>query len=309
MKKIYILASAALALNACDNRNSDDLNTVTSSDPLQVTATIDGSVPSRAVDQAWNKNDSIGITTTFNGAVGPFINMKYITEDGSDKFTGDPIYFYKPMEIAAYYPFTGNQGTAPGVIEVSTAAANQTAVNQRAIDCLYAKLDNPITSVDQKNINFTFAHCMSKLSFIFKKGNDGTDLSKIASYQIGGLVLDGTFDTATGVCALKDDATDATLDISLSDGDKTISADGAQLQVPSLILLPQTIAGGKATLKITDSDSQDYACTLPFDGGTIKPGTNYQYTITVSRAGITIQSSAIADWTPNPLEAGAGSAD
>lgn len=300
MKKIYLLAAATLALAACD---SNDDNTLASPVAVQVSATIGESTLSRATDNLWSEGDSIGITATVGGVVGPFINVKYTTLDGNEKFTGNPLYFYKPMTLNAYYPFSGTEGTAPSIIEVVTAAENQTAEKQPKIDFLYA--DHTSVSATAPNVNFTFAHKMSKLTFIFKKGNDGADISKIKSYQIDGLVLRGTFDPTTGVCTLKDGATAETLSIALGETDKKIDADGL-LTVPSLIIFPQTIVD-KVRLKITDSEEQDYACDLTFDGKPIEPGNNYRYTIKVTKTGLIIEKPTITNWTDQPLDSEAKS--
>lgn len=300
MKKIYILAAVTLALTACDN---NDDNTLPSQLEAQISATIGGSVLSRASDNSWAAGDQIGITSTIGGVVREFINLAYTTIDGNEKFTGTPIYFHKPMSLTAYYPFTGSEGTAAGIIEAATTAENQTKEKQSKIDFLYAGQTN--VSVTDPNVKFNFEHKMSKLTLIFKKGNDGADISKITSYQITGLILQGTFDTANGVCAVMNGASAENLEIAL---DNLTVTDGVA-QAPSLIIFPQTIAGGKVRLKITDSEQQDYACDLTFGDGVIAPGNNYLYTITVSKTGVSIDNPSITDWASKDLESEAKSED
>lgn len=54
MKKIFIIAAAAIALAACD-KNED--NPATSPVAAKIYATIGESVTSRVVDQKWNAGD------------------------------------------------------------------------------------------------------------------------------------------------------------------------------------------------------------------------------------------------------------
>lgn len=58
MKKIYILAAAALALASCDNNIDNPDN---SSEPIKVYASIGDAAISRAADTSWADGDEIGI--------------------------------------------------------------------------------------------------------------------------------------------------------------------------------------------------------------------------------------------------------
>lgn len=295
MKKILFLAIATLTLAACNN----DDNYVDEPVAAQITATIGQSAVTRASGTSWTEGDSIGISMSGNGV--NYVNKKYTTENGDGAFTGTTMYFKNNQEkvtLTAYYPFAGTENSAP-TVEASTTAENQKAGNQPKIDFLYAKKEN-VTGSEPK-VDLTFTHQMSKLTFKFIKGNDGTDVSKILSYQIEGLILDGTFDTETGICAVKDIDPETLI----------IATSGVQTEaeLPSLILFPQATAGKTVKLRITDSDEQYYACTLNFGDDGIVAGNNYLYTITVSKTGLSVNSS-ITDWnTIDDLESEAKSED
>lgn len=213
MKKIFIFAAAALIFAACD---SNEDNPAVSSEAAKIYATIGESAVSRAVDTTWNKGDRIGISSTVGDMAGPYINLEYTTKDGDGKFEGTDLFFYKPMTLTAYYPFTGDEGTAPGtngLIEASVRPENQTAAKQTGFDFLW----DSQTGFTAKNpyVNFTFAHKMSKVTFTFQSSDpvfdeetnvqlsEGVDVSTLVRYTISGLGLEGTFNTATGVCAPK----------------------------------------------------------------------------------------------------------
>lgn len=282
MKKYIFLAAAAISLTAC---NTEDIYT---DEPVsvQVSATIGESVLSRASDVSWEANDNIGISMGDR-----YINLKYTTEKGDGTFDGTVMYFKNKQEqvtLTAYYPFTGDEGTAPGangVIEVNTGAERQIPDEQSKFDFLYAVEEN-VTAI-RPNVNLRFSHRMSKLTFVFKNGNDGTDVSKITSCEINGLVLDGTFNTATGECAAKADTPSAA--VSLTFDVKNEEA------LPSLLFFPQTV--DKVVMKITDSEAQEYSCELKFNDNRIESGNSYVYTITVKKTGLTVNPCEITEWT------------
>lgn len=258
----------------------------------QITATIGDHVATRAANNSWSNGDKIGITTLREG-VSRYINMEYTT-DGSGVFSGSPMYFQDktvPVTFTAYYPFTGNEGTEPGTISAKTNAENQTPDKQPLIDFLYDQKTS-IKGSDPK-VNFIFAHKMSKLTLTFKNGT-GADVGKITSYEIEGLTLDGTFDPATGVATVNQDADAKTLAMNVSG---VVSGQS----VPSLILFPQHTGDKTVMLHINTNDNQRYGCQLTFSGGDIASSKDYQYTITVNRTGLNIEKSTIADWTPEEL--------
>lgn len=299
MKKIILLAAVTLAMTACD-KNDD--NVVPASGAAKITATIGESTLSRASDAEWGEGDEIGISSIVGDKAGPYINVKYTT-GGDGDFTGETtIYFYKLMTLTAYYPFTaftGEEGEAPGIITADTDAGNQSEEKQPKIDFLYAGATYIDTSGNVPEVKFTFSHKMSKITLIFENGNldekgdrivTGADVSKITSYTIDGLRLDGTFDTETGECAANSDVAAAPLSITMSEG--TVKN---KVTLPSLIVFPQSPAD-KVRLKLHDSENQDYVCDLNFGDKGLESGKNYQFTIKVSKTGLNVDPS-ITDWS------------
>lgn len=241
---------------------------------------------------------------------GPYINLKYTTQ-GDGNFTGTYLYFYKPMTITAYYPFNGVEGKVPGtdgdgVIVANTRAGNQDPDIQPGIDFLWDSQTG--FTADDPNVNFKFSHKMSKITFTFQNSEavydqetgtklaDGVDVATMTSYQLNGLVLDGTFDTATGVCAVKTDASPETLSMDVKG--KVVN-DNA---VDPLIVFPQTLNGGSVKLDIYTNELNDeahlqhYICSLSFSDGKIEPGYNYKYTIKVTKIGLIVGKMTVEPW-------------
>lgn len=285
MKKIYFFAAAALALAACSN---DDKYADNEPVAARITANIGNSISSRAAGTAWAKDDTIGITT-FRGGESKYVNMKYITKDADGKFTGTPMYFQDAqaeVTFTAYYPFTGTEGTAPDIVENNTRAAQQTPENQPKFDYLW---DSRKGKKGQPNINFDFAHKMSKITMTFQDG-EGTQVNKIESYSFEGLVLEGTFNPATGEAKAKEMAAE-TLTLNVNN---VISGSAR----PSIIVYPQATKGN-VVLRIV-KDSQTYKCDLAFAGGSLKAGTDYQYTIKLNKTGAEVTESKIHEWSSQP---------
>lgn len=290
MKKILYIAAATLALTACSN----DDNYIEEPIEAQILATIGGSAVSRASGTSWTAGDTIGITMADR-----YANLKYTTVSGDGNFTGTVMYFKnkrEPVNLTAYYPFTGTEGTATPLIESNTLSENQTSANQPKIDFLYAVKEN-VSGTDPK-ISITFSHKMSKLSLIFNNGAGAKDV-KITSYKIDGLIMQGTFNTVKGECTATNVAAEP-LEIAVSG-----ETDGVEL--PSLILFPQAVDNKKVTLTITDSDGQYYACDLAFSENVIASGNNYMFTITVNKTGLNVHQSSISDWIPNASSGNASS--
>lgn len=293
MKKIFLLAAVTIAMTACNN---DD---ITNDDPVaaQISATIGASGTTRASNESWDINDKIGITMS-----GRYFNIEYITKSGNGDFEGTPIYFKnkrEPVTLTAYYPFTDIEDESLSEIEGFTTAKFQTSENQPMIDYLFAKKEN--VTGEQPKVKFEFSHKMSQLTFVFKNGK-GADVSKIKTFTIEGLVHAGTFNIADGVCSVKSDAEDESLSIDLTDVEVV-----SEVPVAPLIVFPQSVADKPVMMKITDSEGQDYACTLSFENNRIEAGNNYTWKIIVNKTSLSVEESEINDWTPVEKETGTGS--
>lgn len=279
MKKIILLAAAAISLAAC---NTED-NYIDEPIAAQISATIGESTLSRASNTAWNVGDNIGVTMS-----GKYSNKKYITDKGDGNFVGATMYFknkQEPVTISAYYPFTGDEDQTPAVIAASTGIERQNPSEQTKFDFLYAVKEN-VTGANP-NIDLSFSHMMSKLTLTFVNGNAGLDVvSMINSCSIDGLILDGTFNPATGVCAANSTTPAAVLNLNptLTSGET----------LPSMILFPQTV--DKVTLHLTDSENQEYGCELKFDGNRLESGNNYLFTINVKKTELVVEKFSILGW-------------
>lgn len=312
MKKIYIIALAALTLASCDNND----NPLPQNSTAQIFATIGESEISRAVDNSWTPGDQIGITSIVGDKTWPYINVPFITTNGKGVFDAAEedtyLYFYSNMTLTAYYPFKGASGTAPGnggVIVANTRPANQTSANQPGIDFLWDSktgVNKQDFSAANPKVEFKFAHKMSKISFTFMRSDavydennvklaDGVEVEFLRNYKIDALALDGTFDTRTGVCSPLVDANPEILSIDVKDVKN-------EVPVSPVIVFPQSLNGGSVTLHLYSDELNDpnnlqhYKCQLSFSNGEILPGYQYNYTIQVTKIGLIVGKMSVTPW-------------
>ena len=126
---------------------------------------------------------------------------------------------------------------------------------------------------------------MSQITLTFEAGS-GVDFNTIkpTGYTLSGLVLEGSFDTATGT---------AETDANAQTADLTMELDG--VLTSSVILFPQT----KASIGLSVYyNSQPYTATLTVPDGALKAGNNYAWTVTVRNKDLSIESAEITPWNP-----------
>lgn len=281
--RFFAFAVLALTLAACNNDN-ENLNDGPVAAKFIADITPATRVNSEGTD--WTDGDRIGIT----GA--GFINIPYVRESGQFVPEDKTIYFndIETKTFNAYYPYQSDGGT----VSVSTAADKQGP----GIDFLFASgatgdTHNPEVSFTDKTAeggaDNSFHHRMSLIKFTFKAG-DGLifDGMEPASYTLGGLKHEGTFDTATGTTAVTEAAESP---ITMQLGGATTS---------QVIILPQ---GVTTSLDLTVSfNGLDYTTTLPNpskpEANQFSAGYAYTYNITLNNKGITVEEPEITPWEP-----------
>lgn len=283
--RLLTLAALAMTLAACNN-DIENLN----DGPVaaKFTADIYESVSTRVNQDGtdWTDGDRIGIT----GA--GFINIPYVRESGQFVPEDKTIYFndIETKTFNAYYPYQSDGGT----VSVSTAADKQGP----GIDFLFASgatgdTHNPEVSFTDKTAeggaDNSFHHRMSLIKFTFKAG-DGLifDGMEPASYTLGGLKHEGTFDTATGTTAVT----------AAVESPITMQLGGATTS--QVIILPQGVTTS-LDLKVS-FNGLDYTTTLPNpskpEANQFSAGYAYTYNITLNNKGITVEEPEITPWEP-----------
>lgn len=282
MKAKYILfAAAAITLAAC----SDNDEPVIENDGAAVVTANIGDVVSRAANTSWDNGDAIGISTTSTGKT-QYANMQYSTS-GNGNFTHvggkDTGIFFQSMDavtFSAYYPFSGTEGTAAGTINGNTT--DQT--RQTSFDYLFA--DKGTASRTDPELEFAFKHKMTRLILNFQTdAQSGFSASEVSSgtFTIGGIKLNGTFNTTTGTAT-------ATGTASASWAINATPTMASNVRTYSMIFFPQTVASLDVTATIA---GENYGCEIT---PALKAGTSYSYTITIKKTGLTVGNCTISNW-------------
>lgn len=270
----FALAALAISMAACtsDNENLND-------GPVAAKFIADITPATRVNSEGteWTEGDRIGVT----GA--NFTNVPYKREYGMFVTDGTVIYFSdtETHTFKAYYPYQAEGGT----VTVSTAADKQGT----DIDFLFAS--GATGDTRNPTVEFTgdhaFKHCMSLIKFTFKPG-DGIMFSETepASYTLGGLKIEGTFDTATGTTAVT----------AAANSPITMQLNGATAS--QVIILPQEVTipldlsvsyngqSYKATLKLPETPTANFYTA----------GYAYTYNITLNNKDIEVSEPTITPW-------------
>lgn len=300
-----------MTLAACSN----DENMGMTDGPVEARITAGLSEPAtRAIGTNWNA-DKIGVwvkeapnsdmenlyknvpyTTTSTGATADFTAA-----------TGEGIFFQDATEtvtFAAYAPYqtSADNATLPGtdgVVAVNTQDKN-TAAEQEKIDFLFAegatatRTNYTVTFADntaRSGADHSFHHKMAQLNVVFQVStNDGFKADQIfsGSFNLGGLVHDGTFNVTNGTAAATGNAV-SDWDIS---GCKY--SDATTMRTYSLILLPQDLSG-KALKVAVGIDGQTYSNSETINPN-LQAGYTYTYTITVKKTGLVVSGCTIKPW-------------
>lgn len=327
--KAAALFCIALCITSC---SSDDTATTESESPvaLQVSAGIGESL-TRAVGTQWTSSDAIGVRVTNASANSDmttlYKNVKYTIETlSTDNTTADfeaadntqkstVIFFQDKSEtatFAAYAPYSESEPNAlPGTngkITVETSKNNGSTTAQETIDYIYAEgatasFTNPeakFTKLSDTQ-DYSFHHKMARLVLTVKAGK-GFSSSDILSdeadlkftFNLGGLIHEGTFDVTTGTAATTGTAVD---DWDITECANTeVTTSGSESRTYTLILLPQDLSSKPLTLSAT-SNEQTYV-NSKLIAPNMEAGKSYAYTITVNKTGVTISGCTISDWTP-----------
>lgn len=271
----FALAALAISMAACTSDN-ENMNT---DGPVAAKFIADITPATRVNSEGteWTEGDRIGVT----GA--GFTNVPYKREYGMFVPDGTVIYFddTETHTFHAYYPYQAEGGT----VAVSTAADKQGT----GIDFLFAS--GATGDTRNPTVSFTgdhaFKHCMSLIKFTFKPG-DGIMFSETepASYTLGGLKIEGTFDTATGTTAVTA-AANSPINMQLN------GATASQVIIlPQEVTIPLDLSvyyngqSYKATLKLPETPTANFYTA----------GYAYTYNITLNNKDIEVSEPTITPW-------------
>lgn len=305
LNKMITAAISTLMLAAC---SSDEVLTGEGNvqDMARFSATIHAP-GTRAYNQIWEANDEIGISGTSGSAT--YTNVCYLTADGSGNFTpkdeSGKIYFQDNNEVTftAYYPWNDLQGGAT-TITADTWGQKE----QKKFDFLWAQTKGSKTKAD---VNFTFAHKMTKVVLTVKCGSDVSyDEVKSAVLVLDDFRHAGSFNVTDGTTAVTDNVS-AMWEFAGNTENEAYNApfkndDEKQTVSYTLIFFPQEF---EAPLPFTATipGEQSFTAGLDFTGANAEKdgdnaknewveGRQYNMGIVLNKTGITVEGCTITKW-------------
>ena len=304
-KNIFMATLAAAVLTACNNDENDVIDT--GSSQATFTAAIDGQVNTRVFDQTWEAGDAIGISGTSGGTT--YTNVQYVTTGGNGNFIagtqGNEIYYQDDAAVTftAYYPWTNLES---GVTTIT--ADTRAQASQKTFDFLWSQQTGSKAS---PNVQFLFAHKMTKLVLTIKKG-DGVSYQEVqdAVLSLGGFRNNGSFNVTDGTTLTADDlATGWTFAGNTTEtGYNAPSSkdDAAETVSYTLILFPQEFSSS-LPITATITGRQSFSAKLNFTTANVDAGDTdaknewvagrqYNLSVTLCKTGITVDGCTIQGW-------------
>jgi hypothetical protein len=292
-QKLFLMigVGAAMALTSCtDNDNVIDNGASTARSAVNVLGTV-GSL-SRAVDNAWDANDQIGLSSA-----GMMDNKPYVTLTGDGAFNavGDTDY-YMDADTHTFTAYSPYQTGVTGNTIAFTVSDVATVAGQKGNDYLWA---TGTGSAKIPGINMNFAHKMTRVILnVTTNTEDGFNANDIFGTADGSTIVSskgilnaafvtGEFNTLTG----KITTTQARSQFVMNGSDLT----DTHVRKYVMILPEQESCNYKHIFNEGKTNEQVFTAKL--ESQTWKAGFTYTYNIVIGRNGAYVAKSTIENWT------------
>lgn len=297
-----VFAAVTLALAGCSQEANTPEKENDSRVPVRVSSDIE---VSRAVDNAWEEDDAIGIFMLNNDAMDTYSNVEYITPETNGAFAPADQVIYLPVDgtardFVAYYPYQSNMTDNNYSIDLSNQA------DQSAIDFMTSEKENGANSTVEginktsPEVNFRFHHRLSKLRL-----NINTGAGFIGdNSELAGMTVKLTNQQTTGIYnVLTDNA------VAITPGDNTIGLlTAANGRTAEAIVFPSNDYTGMQ-FEFHVIGHEPYKWSLSESTATkFEEGKSYIYNITINKTGISV-SSTIENWVDGNGSGEDGSAE
>lgn len=297
-----VFAAVTLALAGCNQESNTPEKENDSRVPVRVSSNIE---VSRAVDNAWEENDAIGIFMLNNDAVDTYSNVEYTTPETDGAFAPKDQVIYLPVDgtardFVAYYPYQSSMTDDIYSIDLTNQA------DQSAIDFMTSEKDNgeysTVAGIDKTSpeVNFRFRHRLSKLRLNIQTGagfiGDNSELA--------GMEVKLTNQQTTGTCnVLTDNA------VTITPASNTIelltAANG--LSAEAIVFPSNDYTDMQFEFHVIGHEP--YKWSLSESTATkFEEGKSYIYNITINKTGVSV-SSTIENWVDGNGAGETGSAE
>lgn len=306
------MAATALILAGCSNdENGMDNGLVELRLTSGVTAQTRAYTPTQSTTISNGEKVSVWVYDAVK-TTSPLYKAVELTANGSNRFTGEAMYFPETGKNIDIYAVHGNFTTtfAPGSDFSTSGAEYKVEANQSSVgnytksDLLYAYQKGVTRSGNPTSVNLNFYHMLSKLELAIKIGEGNPELAGSDAVKLYDVMFTGKFTPSTTATMSEQSQRANMLEASGPAWDMTLGQvkcdDFAAEKVVynEAILVPQDMGGKKLTFALSDGGTLTY--TFP-TSTTFESGKKYQYNITLNLTGITV-TSKITDWDPKPAK-------
>lgn len=289
MKKTYLLLSALgmMILSSCSKQTDcPDGDLLSSLDQVRFSATISEAVSTRAMNNAWEPADAIGVYALQAGKMleqanlyDSKANVKYTTPgDGKFSAASEGISFPENgnLDFVAYYPYMESLTDFSYPIDVT----DQTKASK--IDVLYS---NNIKGANKSNANvgLVFNHALSALILQVSAGDGIPELTGLSA-KIEGLKVKGALNLVDGTVSASGNAMALTPVVEVKDKNATVSA---------IVVPDQDLSAVKVILTL-NGKVYEWTPSAKMLEGTKK----YTYMLQLTTSGIVLinPDATINDW-------------
>lgn len=315
MKKnlFLMLGLGAMMLTSCDQDIVNEIylpgggsavvNDSAKTSYLSINTSIAPSgVQTRAINDAWENGDAIGVHTNYASSSNWFTNGKFVRKDNTSQFVSEVPYYYQDQEtctVKAYYPYNASASSNPSIaFTCSTTAIPQ---KQKEVDFMYATTNTRWATTP----NLVFQHKMTRVIFNIIAGDGFTGTQnggKVSSELLEGefclrAIGDGSFNTQSGV---------VTPGTSLSDfyltGTGNSTAGVAHCITFELILPPQSTNNIELQLETNTGISITSVIANECSHTKWDAGYTYTYNVVCNKESFNILSSSIKPWVNSSEE-------
>ena len=286
LKPLFLLGTALLLATACTN---DDTDTVDITRPIDLHLSPAKAVTAEtkvAIDgETFDGDDVIGLYLAWtDGATAQVPIAQTITQTTwkGNTFDDESLYWQNTADmhtLYAYYPYSAN---VEGYKVPVTLPDVQSADDEETCNILHGTFSGKA----QNNVQIQMGHCMSLVNITLNPGDgykeDGSDMPTIDKVDlIGDYRLSGTLDLATGKVTADDEGTKSDI-TTYATGTTTYRA----------ILMPGETLGN---IVITTNDETTYTY-IPETTTTTAANTQYNFTLELNKAGVTLGNLTIEPW-------------
>ncbi len=274
---------------ACTNQENILVDNVIST-PITFTSYKQNNTPTRAYDNSWEINDSIGVYMKFAGEelsdtfiVDEAINVSYITTVGNGYFSPATQAIHFPednsyVDFIAYYPYRNLENSYIYPVDLT----NQN--NLSAIDLLYAANLTNISSRPNA-LNLAFTHQLARLSI---QTIDTDGILQPLTLRLSNVVLKADFRLADGFFIIDNNSL----------GEVELNTEISNNKAYSQALLLPTDIPFTATLHISYGD-KSYAHDIFFSA--LEKGKKYSFLLNLQGDFVPQEGAVYDRWEETPL--------